>query len=307
MKSNITKITSLILIMFLLFTFSCNNDKENSSETYSVIYNLMGGKLEDGAEEYKITVKHGDKIENIIPKKEGYAFDGWTTRLTGILTPDYNFNNEITENTVLYAVWRRPKINFELNDGYFTQYNNYNEVVDDFLAAFNAANNTDIEVWNFFDRTYRIGLTFFRNETYREKWAPLLDYINVSGKYTSNIEQILKGGYEYNDSERSKIEAPIRYEIECLLKKEQGNRADINTETQNYRLPEIQEQIIHYFKTDSVNFYNSSSDFQLPIPHKLGYNFLGWYNNENFNGEAITYISQGTTDNLTFYAKWESK
>ena len=43
----------------------------------------------------------------------------------------------------------------------------------------------------------------------------------------------------------------------------------------------------------------------LKDPVKTGYTFGGWYKAEDFTGEAVTEIAQGTTGNITLYAKWE--
>ena len=43
----------------------------------------------------------------------------------------------------------------------------------------------------------------------------------------------------------------------------------------------------------------------LKAPAKAGYTFEGWYMAEDFTGNAVTEIVQGTTGNITFYAKWE--
>ena len=45
----------------------------------------------------------------------------------------------------------------------------------------------------------------------------------------------------------------------------------------------------------------------LKDPVKTGYTFAGWYRTEDFTGEAVTEIPQGTTGNITLYAKWELK
>ena len=42
----------------------------------------------------------------------------------------------------------------------------------------------------------------------------------------------------------------------------------------------------------------------LQDPTRNGYTFGGWYNNSSFSGSPITTISQGSTDNITLYAKW---
>ena len=51
--------------------------------------------------------------------------------------------------------------------------------------------------------------------------------------------------------------------------------------------------------------YTVESNITLPAPQKTGYNFCGWYENENLTGEAIFEIALGTTGNKEYYAKYE--
>ena len=52
--------------------------------------------------------------------------------------------------------------------------------------------------------------------------------------------------------------------------------------------------------------YNVESEtITLKAPAKAGYTFEGWYMAEDFTGEAVTEIPQGTTGDITLYAKWE--
>ena len=44
----------------------------------------------------------------------------------------------------------------------------------------------------------------------------------------------------------------------------------------------------------------------LPIPTKESYIFVGWYENEDFSGDAVLEIPKGSSGNKTFYAKWRS-
>ena len=51
--------------------------------------------------------------------------------------------------------------------------------------------------------------------------------------------------------------------------------------------------------------YNVETEtITLKDPVKTGYTFAGWYKTEDFTGEAVTEIPQGTTGNITLYAKW---
>ena len=48
-----------------------------------------------------------------------------------------------------------------------------------------------------------------------------------------------------------------------------------------------------------------SQNITLSAPEKDGYMFVGWYDNEQFTGDAITTIPTGSTGDKTLYAKWE--
>ena len=51
--------------------------------------------------------------------------------------------------------------------------------------------------------------------------------------------------------------------------------------------------------------YNVETEtITLKDPVKTGYTFAGWYMAEDFTGNAVTEIVQGTTGNITLYAKW---
>ncbi len=51
-------------------------------------------------------------------------------------------------------------------------------------------------------------------------------------------------------------------------------------------------------------YYPNHEDFILPIPEKAGFVFAGWYDNDSFGGQRITFIPQGSTQAYTLYAKW---
>lgn len=70
---------------------------------------------------------------------------------------------------------------------------------------------------------------------------------------------------------------------------------------------------INYVLDGGTNSENNPNEYvpeKLPLllenPTKSGYKFVGWYDNENFTGEAITEISAGTMGEVTLYAKWNA-
>ena len=52
----------------------------------------------------------------------------------------------------------------------------------------------------------------------------------------------------------------------------------------------------HYMKTETIT---------LKPAIKIGYDFLGWYDNAACSGYPVTHIEKGSTDNKAFWAKWE--
>ena len=55
--------------------------------------------------------------------------------------------------------------------------------------------------------------------------------------------------------------------------------------------------------TNSILTFQGNSNITLPIPFKKGYQFDGWYKDNNFSS-LITFIPIGTLTNITVYAKW---
>lgn len=51
--------------------------------------------------------------------------------------------------------------------------------------------------------------------------------------------------------------------------------------------------------------YNEHLRVILPVPVKEGAQFLGWYDNEQLQGDPVSEISQGSTGNKKFWAKWD--
>lgn len=85
-------------------------------------------------------------------------------------------------------------------------------------------------------------------------------------------------------------------------------------ELKNYNLVAKWTDVYYYiqYETDGGEFtgntkeeYTVFDEFTLPIPVKEGYEFKGWYLNENFEGDTITSITKGSEEDYVLYAKWE--
>ena len=74
------------------------------------------------------------------------------------------------------------------------------------------------------------------------------------------------------------------------------------------------EYTITYELNDGVNdtanpasYTINSETITLAAPTKEGFNFLGWYDDEFFKNDVITEIAQGSTGDITLYAKWQEQ
>ena len=60
------------------------------------------------------------------------------------------------------------------------------------------------------------------------------------------------------------------------------------------------------YSINNPNSYTIESSFVFINPTCTGYTFLGWYDNADFMGEAISEIVSGTIGEKSLYAKWEA-
>lgn len=58
-------------------------------------------------------------------------------------------------------------------------------------------------------------------------------------------------------------------------------------------------------KSNPQTYSINTKDITLKAPTRKGYNFLGWYDNADYDGEQITTVYKGSFGNREFHAKWE--
>ena len=216
---------------------------------YTITYELDGGtNAPENPASYNVET---ETITLKDPVKAGYTFEGWYK--------DSGFTGKITEipqgttgNITLYAKWELVSytITYELNGGTNVPENP-------------AGYNVETETITLKDPA-KPGYTF--GGWYKD------------GEFTTQVTEIVQGTTG-NITLYAKWE-PVSYTITYEL--DGGTNASENPASYNV-------------ETETIT---------LKDPAKPGYTFAGWYMAEDFTGDAVTEIVQGSTGNITLYAKW---
>jgi uncharacterized repeat protein (TIGR02543 family) len=54
-----------------------------------------------------------------------------------------------------------------------------------------------------------------------------------------------------------------------------------------------------------TSFNIETLPYTLPIPYRTNHTFVGWFENSDLTGSAVTSIASKTFTNKTYYAKWK--
>ena len=236
----------------------------------------------------------------VLPKlnKTGYNFLGWYDN------PEFT-GNEIVKiakgsygNKTLYAKFEYAgySVDMELN-GANVVYSSREDMVDDFLTdALNWAGKTGKPVCMVDDSGATVGFAnkfsaiygFFSHDTYGPKWAWLKDYI-LNETTNESSKSYLEGGNE----------AFWRYSIGAFLFKDYRSTYPVS---ENFTVEEkangFWDELLAIY--ESKQYTNTES---LPKVYKVGYKFIGWYDNPEFTGNAVSAIN----DNIKLYARFEKE
>ncbi len=83
----------------------------------------------------------------------------------------------------------------------------------------------------------------------------------------------------------------------------------LNGKITNYSSPlKISNVILHTYDGDTNQYFSQYAEgvgAELPQLSRQGYIFAGWFDNNQFTGNAVSKISTKDTGDLSFYAKWQ--
>jgi uncharacterized repeat protein (TIGR02543 family) len=149
-------------------------------------------------------------------------------------------------------------------------------------------------------------MRFFKNPEYREKWLFLVEYLSTTAR-EGNREYLVKliKDETLNRDESEMVRTIVRNEILAFF---------LNTErvvsgwgsmvSGNYAQKELQDGYIKYCQIETPKEYITGEGIVLKEPIKEGYIFLGWYDNDKFEGPTYTEVGSNEYGNKTFYALW---
>lgn len=278
---------------------------------YTLSIDLDGGTLKSGYTTGKNSVTYGQKIELGTPTKEGYLFDGWFINgqeFDGTVVVDGDASVS-TKWISLDDLEKEYSIKLNLDGGQVYKYNSKEELAEAFYDDFGRFTGRSVDSTNFWDQSYSriIGdRGFFSDAKNVANWGFFLEFLASSAR-EENKEYILDifnmGNLNWDNY--SRIVSVVRNEILAFfLNTERAVPGWGEIVSGNYANEELRDGYLEYAKIDAPTSYETGKGMDLPSPLKEGYVFLGWYDNDKFEGNVYTEIDVNEYGNKEFYALW---
>ncbi|NLM32133.1 MAG: hypothetical protein GX204_05290, partial [Acholeplasmataceae bacterium] len=274
---------------------------------YDITYELDSGENDpDNPDKYNIAEL---PLTLKAPVKEGYNFLGWFDNADFAGDPLEQLEG-VSGDITLYAKWEETEytITYETNGGAFV-YPTKQEMIEAFLRDFYDFVSPEESLSDFmhgagktsgYDGTWHSSHKakiyagarptevnedyFISSAKYMEKWLPFFDMMDEFVKI--NPAQSFWGG-TWTGNIR------IRQYIINELPGPAWTEEDMNM---------MPDPLIQYAPISVFTAF--TEDFDLPVPHRDGFVFGGWFDNPAFDGEKISKVAEGTKENLTLYARW---
>ena len=269
---------------------------------YTVSYDLAGG---EGAETNPTTYTVEDTPYALVaPTRLGYKFLGWYAGDAKV----ESLTVEALGNLELVAKWElvQYSITYNLNGGDWTlnpgdlyEYGkDHAALVADFIVDFNkhsgktvAADGSDFFARSWMADGSSAGYNFLVSAEYSAKWGWLIDVINEA--------RVARGAAELSANDgQAEARGEVHNFLNLCAPGEKGGNASFGSD---YTGAEAYWSKL--LKIEILNSFNITSEtFNLPVPVRYGYEFLGWYNEAD---EEVVAVETGSTGNLVVSAKWE--
>lgn len=255
--------------------------------------------------------------------RNGYTFVGWSTDEYGTVKYVDGADYSIAEagTVVLYAKWQLIDytVSFETNGGNTISDKSYHAETDDFDLPIPTRIGYEFAGW--YDNAELTGNIVqivyqgsYGNKTYYAKWT-LIDYEIT---YEANGGNYIDSKHYHIETPTFVLPTPVRtgYAFAGWYKNSDFTGDVITTvETGSYGSIELfaKWDLITYEIVFNVNggadvstitYTIESEGFTLPTPTKTGYEFIGWYKDDDFLTPTVDYVYQGSHGSMELYAKW---
>ncbi|MBR1377360.1 MAG: InlB B-repeat-containing protein [Bacilli bacterium] len=286
--------------------------------TYTITYNLIGGKIEDTPNSYNI------ETENIIipnPEKEGYIFVGWSTQDDDTLIKDYEIPKGTIGNIELTANYKPISyyISYNSSGGEGTmdktkiKYNNHGKLSKNLFTkegynfvGWSTSENGDLV---YLDEQDIYNLSNSDNDVINlyAKW----EIIKLSVKYYDLFGVILKEEIVDYGNNSIPPENPFidGYTFTGWNPSNEPIKSDTVYQAKYNRNDYVIKYDLNTSSSDDIKEikYNVESDaITLPTPTREGYTFLGWTGDNGLRLQLQVIIPKGTIGNKSYKANWEA-
>lgn len=302
-------------------------NNENVSQTYTVTFDANGGYVDKTSK----TVTSGSIVGSMpTPTREGYTFLGWSTskNTSGLLLRTGD-EMVVEKDTTLYAEWKEISktytVNFNGNGGIVST--NYKQVT---VGKPYGTLPTPVRNGYTFDGWYTAlhggsqitsSSIATENQMLYAHWQEIKQthtvYFNPSGGYIEDIwEKTVTDGENYGQ-----LPVPYYkgYSFAGWWTERDGNGIQ-RTSDSIVNLSSSETLYAKWVQSDikvsynpnggyckkSYSFYKPSGLYNdLPMPERLGYNFLGWYTKQSGGEKVQSNMTLMQDNDHTLYAHWE--
>lgn len=295
---------------------------------YIVTYELNGGynhsENPDGFD------KGNDAIQLHEPSKIGCEFLGWydNTNFSGSAVTEIPANTN--EDKSFYAKWKPIVylIEYVLNGGTNDSKNSTSYTVETETFLLNAPSKIGYTFGGWYENAEFSGLArteiekgLVGNKKLFAKWTPMeyaISY-NLNGGTNNDANPatytIESETFSFSDASRNGYSFSGWYEnADCIGERvtqiSKGSYGAKNLYAKWDVITYSIEYVLNggtFEKVNPSSYTAESETFPLNAPTKTGYNFDGWYESADFNGNSLSQISRGTFGNKVLYAKWTTE
>jgi uncharacterized repeat protein (TIGR02543 family) len=289
-----------------------------------ISYDFQGGR----ADERFAPVGLGCDFTLAVPKRTGYSFSGWYDAPEGAVRyadeTGAGFSWSITATVTAYARWEAERYDVRYNTG----------IADAAFVTESYTAEADTPLWQ---PPAREGYAFLGWYGNPELEGGAIEYIaeGSAGERTFYAKwEIFRYTITYAGVGNAANGNPVEYTAESEIRLAPPVRAGYaffgwydNPDFEGDAIEYIAEgsagdrtlcakwEIIKYTITyagvrDAEGYnptvYTADEEIRLAPATRGGYAFLGWYDNFDFEGDAIEYIAEGSIGDRTLYAKWSA-